>query len=313
MNAGYFTEGFLYLQHALEMELLNQLAPNGTVLPNSTHLRRFPFPAYVDDEFLVVLQPFLPLTLILSFIYTVTSISKTLTEEKENRIHESMKMMGLTNSLHWTAWFITFLTKFILSALIITVLLKIHLTEASKSAGLAVLPKSDPTLIFFCLLVHGFQLVSFCFLVASIFKTSNAASITSAVVWFLLFLPFPFLQPRYTVLSSKVKILWSLLTNMGVCFSCQVFCMFEGSQEGAQWKNIFHGVTPDDTFSIGNCILVMLFNGVVYFVAAVYISIVFPGEFGVGREWYFFLTVSYFLKNFLEITGGELRIFLHNS
>lgn len=108
-----------------------------------------------------------------------------------------------------------------------------------------------------------------------------------------MFLPFPFLQPRYSILSSQIKIIWSVFTNMGVCFCCQVFCMFEGSGVGAQWKNIFSGVTPDDTFCIGDCVLVMLFSGTVYFVGAVYMNLIYPGEFGVGKEWYFFLTVSY--------------------
>lgn len=182
---GYWTEGFLYLQNALESELISFLSRNEKSTTPSIFLRRFPYPAYLEDEFLVVLQPFLPLVLILSFIYTVTSISKTLVTEKENRIHESMKMMGLTNSLHWTAWFITFFIMYALSVLMITILLKIHLGETSQSSGLSVLPKSDPTLIFFCLLVHGFQLISFCFFISSLFKTANAAAITASVLWYV--------------------------------------------------------------------------------------------------------------------------------
>lgn len=106
-----------------------------------------------------------------------------------------------------------------------------------------------------------------------------------------MFLPFPFLQPRYSILSSRIKITWSLFTNMGISFCCQVFCMFEGSGVGAQWRNMFNGVTPDDTFCIGDCVFVMLFSGFVYFGSAIYVSVVWPGEFGVGKEWYFIFTV----------------------
>jgi len=185
-------------------------------------LQRFPYPAYDDDEFLVILQPFLPLVLVLSFLYSVLSIARTLVTEKEKRIHESMKMMGLTNMLHTTASFITFLALISLSMLIITIMLKVPLFPDPQGFRIAVLPKSSATVLYFCLLIHGFQLISFGFFISRVCKTANAAAISSSIIWFMLFLPFPFLQPRYSILGSKIKILWSLLSNMGICFCCQV-------------------------------------------------------------------------------------------
>jgi len=68
--------------------------------------------------------------------------------------------------------------------------------------------------------------------------------------------------------------------------------MKESASTGVSWGTLFQGVTPDDSFSIGDCIIVMILNGVVYFVAAVYIGIVWPGEFGIARPWYFLIMVS---------------------
>jgi ATP-binding cassette subfamily A (ABC1) protein 3 len=60
-----------------------------------------PYPKYIDDVFLVALQNFLPLILVFSFIYSVINITKSIAHEKEKRLKESMKIMGLPNWLHW--------------------------------------------------------------------------------------------------------------------------------------------------------------------------------------------------------------------
>ncbi|CAL8113628.1 unnamed protein product [Orchesella dallaii] len=300
---GYWSEGFLYVQYAVESQLTSLITGSGeneTIL-----LQRFPYPAYDDDEFLVILQPFLPLVLVLSFLFSVLSISRTLVTEKERRIHESMKMMGLTNTLHTIASFLTFLFLISISMLVITILLKIPLYTDPQGFGVSVLPKSSASVLFFCLLVHGFQLISFGFFISRVCKTANAAAISSAIIWFMLFLPFPFLQPRYSILCTKIKVLWSLLTNMGICFCCQVFCMKESASKGVTWGNMFQGVTPDDPFSIGDCIIVMILNGAVYFVAAVYIGIVWPGQFGVARPWYFFVTKEFWRKSKVQLGTVE--------
>ncbi|ODM97870.1 ATP-binding cassette sub-family A member 3 [Orchesella cincta] len=299
---GYWSEGFVYVQYAIESELTFTITgETQTIL-----LQRFPYPAYDDDEFLVILQPFLPLVLVLSFLYSVLSIARTLVTEKEKRIHESMKMMGLTNTLHTTASFITFFALVSVSMLLITILLKIPLYTDPQGFGVSVLPKSSASVIYFCLLVHGFQLISFGFFISRVCKTANAAAISSSIIWFMLFLPFPFLQPRYSILCTKIKMVWSLLTNMGICFCCQVFCMKESTSQGLSWNNMFEGVTPDDTFSIGDCIIVMIVNGIVYFVAALYLGIVFVGEFGpTARPWYFFVTREFWGTRNVEMSKVE--------
>jgi ATP-binding cassette subfamily A (ABC1) protein 3 len=121
---------------------------------------------------------------------------------------------------------------------------------------------------------------------------ANIGAIVGAILWFIIFIPFAFLQPRYNVLSRMDKILWSVGTNIGICWSCQLLCKMEGTGLGAQWDSLFQGATPDDPFCLGDCVLVMIFNGVVFIILTGYIEAVWPGEFGIPQPWYFFLTVS---------------------
>ena len=55
--------------------------------------------------FLYAIQFGLPMLLMLSFVFTALSITREIVHEKERRLKESMKMMGLYNAVHWAAWY----------------------------------------------------------------------------------------------------------------------------------------------------------------------------------------------------------------
>ena len=56
-----------------------------------------------------------------------------LVNEKQNRLKESMKMMGLANWIHWCAWFTKNLLFLLVTISIATILLKVTDTEISKN------------------------------------------------------------------------------------------------------------------------------------------------------------------------------------
>lgn len=99
-------------------------------------LNRFPYPKYIDDVFVIALQSQFPLFLVLSFIYPVINISKSIVHEKERRLKESMKMMGLPNWLHWSAWFAKSFVFLLLSIIIMTIIYKVQITRQSASVSL---------------------------------------------------------------------------------------------------------------------------------------------------------------------------------
>ena len=50
-----------------------------------------------------------------------------------------------------------------------------------------------------------------------------------------------------------------------------------------------------DNLSMAGCMGMMLLDSLVYLILMWYIEAVFPGEFGVPKPWYFFLTKSYWM------------------
>lgn len=69
----------------------------------------------------------MPLFMTLAWIYTVSMIVKGIVYEKEQRLKEVMKVMGLGNGVHWLAWFITSFTLMCISILLMLFILKVNL------------------------------------------------------------------------------------------------------------------------------------------------------------------------------------------
>lgn len=194
------------------------------------------------------MQTWLPLIVMMSFIYPVINIAKSVVYEKEKRLKEYMKIMGLSRWLHWTAWFIKSIAFLVPSAVLMCMLLKIKVTS---SQPLPVLPESDGIVLFLVFLSYIFSFISFSFFVSTLFSSANSAATAAGVLWFVMYVPYALLRPRYHLLSRISKMISCFLTSMGMSFACQIICMLEGTGAGLQWSTILESVGPDDDFSVG--------------------------------------------------------------
>uniref|UniRef100_A0A8C3Y8A5 ATP binding cassette subfamily A member 3 n=1 Tax=Catharus ustulatus TaxID=91951 RepID=A0A8C3Y8A5_CATUS len=139
---GYLREGFLAVQHTVDRAIMryHASASSASLLDNITVVvQRFPFPAYVNDLFLLAIQNQLPLLLMLSFTYTSLNIVRAVVHEKEKKLKEYMHMMGLSNWLHWSAWFLMFFLFLLVSVFFVTVLfcVKVSVCPEGTSSVLA--------------------------------------------------------------------------------------------------------------------------------------------------------------------------------
>lgn len=94
---GYWSEKFLKLQHeistALERHLMKRDG-NAEEIPY-IQLQRFPYPAYESDVLLIVLNSFIALIFMLSFVYTCINTVKGITTEKERQLKVSGRRLAI--------------------------------------------------------------------------------------------------------------------------------------------------------------------------------------------------------------------------
>jgi len=81
----YFEDGFLSLQHAVDLAII-KFKGNMSVVNTVVSVKRFPYPDCVDDPLIVAIQTTLPLLLMLSLIYTALNIVRDVVYEKEKKL-----------------------------------------------------------------------------------------------------------------------------------------------------------------------------------------------------------------------------------
>lgn len=302
-NPDYYERGFLTLQFALTKSLVEILRPQTTFFDQtSIVLQRHPYPPYNDDRMVMVLQNQFPFILILSFELVALNIVKDIVEEKEKRLKEAMKMMGMSNWIHWFAWFVKYFCFMLVSTVIMTVFLKV-----SVGADGRVIAYTNPIILFLFFMVYSLATISFCFMLSTFFSRANSGAAASGVLFFVTYVPYIFITPRYGSMSLSTRIATCLLSNIALSYGGQVMGMLEGQSVGIQWNNIATGTSIDDSFSMMHVIVMLLIDAIIYALFTWYIEVVFPGQYGIPQPWYFPFTKSYWFGTVQARYSDEIQ------
>ncbi|XP_050517572.1 phospholipid-transporting ATPase ABCA3-like isoform X2 [Diabrotica virgifera virgifera] len=300
----YYREGFLGLQYYLTLSVLlaksnvtyatdDYLDLISWVIENQfplVNMRRFPNAPWYEDILLTALKSLIGIIIMLSFVYTCINTVKSITTEKEKQLKESMKIMGLPNWLHWTAWFVKCFMFLLISSVLMVIFLKVRWYT---NTNFTVFTKADPFVLLLFLMFYNCATITFCFALSVLFNKANTAATIAGMVWFLSYSPYLFMANVYDTLTLTSKLVASIGSNTAMAFGFQVILMYEGTGEGIQWNNIFTPNTPDDSLTLGLILIMLTVDSIMYLLIALYIEALFPGEFGVPQPWYFPFTAQY--------------------
>ncbi|XP_067683952.1 phospholipid-transporting ATPase ABCA3-like [Haliotis asinina] len=286
----YKDSGFLLIQRLVNQEVINYWNSSaGSDVSNlDIRLQRMPYPPYIIDPMITVLQNMLPILLMLSFILMTIQTTKGVVYEKERKLKESMKLMGLSAAANWMAWFLTTFTY-----VVIIMAFYALFCGLDASGNGAALSRSDPSLFFVFLLCYGVSIVSYCFMISVFTNKANIGAAVSGIVFFISYCPYFYLQSQYETMTRSAKLGSSLIFNLGMCFGAQVIGLYEGTGSGVQWSNFAQPASVDDNLSLLDTMLMLLVDSVIHFLVTWYVDNVWPGEFGVPKPWYFFMTSVY--------------------
>ncbi|RUS76072.1 hypothetical protein EGW08_016176, partial [Elysia chlorotica] len=251
-----------------------------------------PYPPYFDDPMIQVLQGNLPLFLVLSFMLSVIINTKNLVYEKERKLKESMKLMGLHASVHWVSWFLTFAIYLVPAMLVYTLLFGLNIAGGKMGP---VLENTDSSLFFVFLLCYGFALITFCFMLSTFAQKANVGAALSGIAFIGFFFPWYILSPKYDRVSKKTKVTAGLLFNCAMALGSNIISMNEGTGEGAQWSNFHKPAVIGENLSLLECMLLMLFDSLLHCIITWYVDNIQPGEFGVPKPLYFPFTKAYWV------------------
>ncbi|KAF5903351.1 ATP-binding cassette sub-family A member 1-like [Clarias magur] len=277
----YIWGGFSYLQDVIEQSIIR--AVTGTKEKTGIYIQQMPYPCYVDDIFLRVMSRSMPLFMTLAWMYSVAIIIKSVVYEKEARLKETMRIMGLDNGILWFSWFISSLIPLLMSAGLLVFALRMG----------NLLPYSDAGVIFLFLGSFAVVTIMQCFLISTAFSRANLAAACGGIIYFTLYLPYVLCVAWEDYVGLSAKVIASLLSPVAFGFGCEYFALFEEQGVGIQWSNLISSPMEGDEYSLTTAIIMMYVDAFIYGVMTWYIEAVFPGQYGIPRPWYFPFTKSY--------------------
>lgn len=269
----YLKEGYMIMQYVTDSYILGGFDKAGL---KNTQFVPFPVPSYTSDKFASYLQGVLGLFLLIFYMWPFSRLVRNIVEEKEQRIKEGMKIMGLQNSAFWLSWIMTYVIMFTT----ITILMTIFSRHVFKYSNLV--------LIFLILWLFSFSLIALACLVSSLFSKAKTAGLLSVFVLFAFYLPYFAVQSEDTALQTRLGT--SLLSPVSFSLVMSELLTYESAFVGVQWSNWREGSSG---YSVSIAIAMLALDTILYTAMAWYLDKVVPGEYGTARRWNFLCSPSY--------------------
>ncbi|KAF2072348.1 hypothetical protein CYY_006343 [Polysphondylium violaceum] len=275
----YARDGFSSIQVGLDQSILQYYGSNYKTLDISSQLYPDPFTAgwqkWNNGRSAILKNAggvFITAALFLFSFRLITD----LVVEKETKIKEGMKMMGLKQSAYILSWCVSHLTFSVPVTLLIVIIFRASSLYHAVGWG--------TILLLFILYLLSLLMLSFIFCI--FFDKSKFAGIISFVLVLAIAVGGVFVaKQEFSIVGKLVLSIFS-----PVAFACATFTMTINDLKGIV------SYPSQYLVSENKIIAMLLLDIVVYAFLAWYLENVVPGEYGTKRPWYFLFTKSFWIN-----------------
>ncbi|CAF3675437.1 unnamed protein product [Rotaria socialis] len=288
----YYDFGFSWVQEVIDRAIIDTQVGRPVIEPG-LFFQEMSYPCYTYDKdmkifsFLQMIQHALPLCLTISWVYAFAMLTQSIVYEKEVRLKEVMKIMGLSNGVHWIAWFITIFSQTTVVMIAVTIIL--HYGK--------VLLHSNAFLIFLIFEIYALSTISLAFLVSVFYSKAKIAAACSGIIYLLTYVPCMYISIREDLAQDTIpkwaKMLASLFSTSAFGMGAKYIAFYENIGTGIQFDNIRYSPVEGDSFTCFETVLFMIFDTLIHLILMWYIENVYPGTYGIPKKWYFPFTISY--------------------
>uniref|UniRef100_A0A8D0P605 Cholesterol transporter ABCA5 n=1 Tax=Sus scrofa TaxID=9823 RepID=A0A8D0P605_PIG len=289
----YWSSGFTVLQASIDDAII-QLKTNVSFWKELESTK-----AVIMGETAVVEIDTFPRGVILIYLVIAFSpfgyfLAIHIVAEKEKKLKEFLKIMGLHDTAFWLSWVLLYTSLIFLMSLLMAVI----------ATASSLFPQSSCFVIFLLFFLYGLSSVFFALMLTPLFKKSKHVGI----VEFLVTVAFGFVGLLIVLMESFPKSLVWLLSPFCQCtflIGVAQVMHLEDFNEGALFSNLTEGPYP-----LIITLTMLALNSIFYVLLAIYLDQVIPGEFGLRRSSLYFLKPSYWSKskrNYKELSEGNVN------
>ena len=235
-----------------------------------------PTAQYGQNRFYAAVAFLLSLVMAMCMLLPVALLTKSVVVEKEQRLKQTMRIMGLRDPVLYGSWWLSAIVEFFCITVLCTIMLKLFLVKSSVFA------------VFVYVAVFSLGAIAFAFLLSVFFSSGVLSAVVGPVAFFAALLPRYLFFGANQYERTQAKIAASLLLPTAFAFGADILGDFELNEVGVTMDN-----WGQDEYSFLTSIGMMLFDTVLYSVLGLYLERVLPSRYGAPEHPLFFLHRSW--------------------
>ncbi|TMW64067.1 hypothetical protein Poli38472_014184 [Pythium oligandrum] len=236
----------------------------------------FPIDSYVSSPFYDQVKDVFALIFILSYLYCVSSVLVGFIQEKESRIREYLKILGVKEKAIIISWYITYTAILFVGSIL------------QALAGLAGLfENSSVIVIFLFFFLFGISLLSFGFLVSTLFSKARSGAFVGMIFFFLMYFVSTVFTPQT---AENAKTIGCLLSPVALSLGVKVVANLESTGAGITFSNMD---VLSENFRFSTSLIFFVIDSILYTALGLYFEKVIPKDYGTTLKWYFPVSPSY--------------------
>ncbi|KAH7463694.1 ABC transporter A family member 1 [Phytophthora ramorum] len=250
----------------------------------------FPVDSFDSSSFYDTISSVFPVIFALSYLFTISRILVVFIQEKELRLREFMKILGVTEKTIIITWYMTYTVILFVGAVVQAV------------AGLAGLfPNTSVILTFLFFWLFGMSVLALGYLVSTIFNKARVGSFVGMIVFFFMHV---LSQAFTTGTAESAKMIGCLLSPVGLSLGVQVLADSETTGAGVTFANVG---SLSNNFRFSTALWMFAFDTVLYTLIGLYFDKVMPKEYGTTLKWYFPVSPSYWRSRRQRATAAPTQ------
>ena len=290
-------ERSVQLQHAIDqaiVDIKDTINKPFSVQIDSS-IKPFPAVGYTYNLGGIIAASFVGFVVTIAFMSSSVLIMKSIVVEKELKLREGMKMMGLTDFTYWSSWLVTHWMSSLITVTSMTLI------------GIYPFEYTNQGLQFLFYSVWVLSNILFNFMITTWFDRSLIATVVSLFIYNLSIQPS--IQIRIVQPEGSAAWLWTCILPAGsLNMWGHVLSQLELTKDGITAKTWSKSVVENADVSARSIFAITIFNCFFYGFLTFYFDNVLPKEFGQRKPpWFLFMKSYWFPKTEVHLLEHDIN------